>query len=206
VARLSALAVAAAAIVGVTAGVALHNAFGTRAAQAGPSLPALHGQATWRSGEAPAPLFALRDQHGRVVRLAGYRGRTVVLAFMDSLCTSECPIESRLLAAAIRRLPRRERPQLIVVSVDLADSPRSVAAAARKWGLPKGFEWLLGTHAQLAPVWRAYRIYVKAGKGDIVHSDAFYVVDRRGDERAGFLAPFAPGLLRLDLHRLASAT
>jgi cytochrome oxidase Cu insertion factor (SCO1/SenC/PrrC family) len=38
------------------------------------------------------------------------------------------------------------------------------------------------------PVWRAYRIAVLQTKsGDIAHSDAFYVIDRRGYERAGFL-------------------
>jgi len=66
------------------------------------------------------------------------------------------------------------------------------------------FEWLLGTHAQLAPIWRAYGIVVRPTKGgDVAHSDAFYVIDRNGDERAGFLSPFIPGLLTRDLRRLA---
>ena len=152
-----------------------------------------------------APLFRLRDQHGRTVRLAALRGRPVVLAFMDSLCKSECPIEAAQLAAAVRPLPGASRPRLVVVSVDLADSPKSVARAARKWHLPAGFEWLLGTHAQLAPVWRAYGIAVLPTKGDVAHSDAFYVIDRNGDERAGFIAPFIPGLLTRDLRLLAAA-
>jgi protein SCO1/2 len=198
------LAVASAAVVGVAVGVLLHNEFGSSRALARPSLPALYGQATWRSGEAHAPAFQLRDQHGRLVRLTALRGRTVVLAFMDSLCTSECPIEAAQLAAAIRSLPASAKPQLVVVSVDLADTPASVARAARKWHLPAGFEWLLGTHAELAPVWKAYSIAVLPTKdGDIAHSDAFYVIDRNGDERAGFLSPFIPGLLTRDLRRLA---
>ena len=84
---------------------------------------------------------------------------------------------------------------------------RILAKAARKWHLPADFEWLLGTHAQLAPVWRAYGIAVRPTKdGDVEHSDAFYVVDRSGDERAGFLSPFIPGLLTRDLRRLAAET
>ncbi len=197
------VAIASAAVVGIAVGVILHHTFGTSRAQARPALPALYGEATWPSGRAPAPLFSLRDQHGRRVRLDQYRGRPVVLAFMDSLCKSECPLEARQFAAAIRPLPRRARPRLLIVSVDLADSRASVAKAARKWHLPAGFEWLLGTHAELAPVWRAYNIFVKPVDGDIVHSDAFYVIDANGDERAGFIAPFSPGLLTLDLKRLA---
>lgn len=201
--RVYAIAIASAAVVGVAVGVVLHSTFATSRAQARPQLPALYGQATWKSGQAHAPAFSLRDQHGRLISLDRYRGHSVVLAFMDSLCRSECPIEARQFAAAIRALPAAARPQLVIVSVDLADTPASIAKAARKWHLPAGFEWLLGTHAQLAPVWRSYNIFVKPVGGDIVHSDAFYVIDRDGDQRAGFVAPFSPGLLTLDLRRLA---
>jgi protein SCO1/2 len=202
--KVFALAVASAAVVGVAVGVLLHNEFASSRALARPSLPALYGQATWKSGEQPAPSFQLRDQQGGTVRLAALRGRPVVLAFMDSLCTSECPIEAAQFAAALRPLPASAKPVLVVVSVDLADTPATVARAAKKWHLPAGFEWLLGTHAQLAPVWRAYGIAVRPTKdGDVEHSDAFYVIDRHGDERAGFLSPFIPGLLTRDLRRLA---
>lgn len=203
--RIFVLAVASAAVVGVAIGVLLHNEFGSSRALARPSLPTLYGEATWRSGEVPAPPFQLRDQHGKIVSLTALRGSSVVVAFMDSLCTSQCPIEAAQFAAALRPLPARAKPRLVIVSVDLADSPASVARAARRWHLPAGFEWLLGTHAQLAPVWRAYGITVRPTKGgDVEHSDAFYVIDRNGDERAGFLAPFIPGLLTRDLRRLAT--
>jgi protein SCO1 len=200
--RLYLVAVSSAAIVGIAAGVVLHNTFESSRAQAEPALPALYGQVTWKSGQSRAPLFTLRDQYGRRIRLGRYRGRSIVLAFMDSLCKSECPIEARQFAAAIRPLAPADRPRLLIVSVDLADSPVSVAKAARHWHLPTGYEWLLGTRAELAPVWRAYNIFVKPVNGDIVHSDAFYVIDANGDERAGFVAPFSPGLLTLDLRRL----
>jgi cytochrome oxidase Cu insertion factor (SCO1/SenC/PrrC family) len=203
--RVYVLSVAAAAIVGVAAGVLLHNTLsGGSAGAQRPALSALHGQATWPAGRAPAPAFALHDQHGRRVSLSSFRGHQVVLAFMDSYCTAECPLEARQLAAALRPLPARVRPQLLVVSVNLADTPHSIAAAARKWRLPAGFEWFVGTHRALARVWRAYGIVVRpTSGGDIAHSDAFYVIDRHGDERAGFLPPFVPGLLTADLRVLA---
>ncbi|MGZ4289362.1 MAG: SCO family protein [Gaiellaceae bacterium] len=201
------LSVGAAAVVGVLAGVILHNVFGGgRARAASPALPALHGESTWAKGAVRAPDFVLRDQHGRRVSLASFRGRAVVLTFMDSFCRAECPLQAAQLNAAFRPLAPRLRPRLLIVSVDLADTPRSVVAAARRWRLPRGFEWFLGTHAQLAAVWRAYRIDVKVTAGDIAHSDAFYVLDRDGFERAGFLSPFVPGLLTHDLRVLAAAS
>src|SRR5215472_8407944 len=42
-----------------------------------------------------APGFTLTDQAGKKISLAGFRGRTVVLTFMDSHCTDVCPIVSR---------------------------------------------------------------------------------------------------------------
>jgi cytochrome oxidase Cu insertion factor (SCO1/SenC/PrrC family) len=44
---------------------------------------------------AAAPGFTLTDQSGRPVSLASFRGRTVVLTFMDSHCTDICPLVSR---------------------------------------------------------------------------------------------------------------
>lgn len=200
------LSVGAAAVVGVLAGAILHNVVGGgRARAASPALPALHGEATWAKGAVRAPGFALRDQHGRRVSLASFRGRPVVLTFMDSFCRAECPLQAAQFNAAFRPLAPGLRPRLLIVSVDLADTPRSVAAAARRWRLPRGFEWFFGSHAQLAAVWRAYHIAVKVTAGDIAHSDAFYVIDRDGFERAGFLSPFVPGLLTHDLRVLSSA-
>jgi protein SCO1 len=202
--RWYAASVAAAVFIGVAVGVVLHGRLAASNAGAERlAVPALHGEATWARGERPAPQFALRDQKGRVVRLEDLRGRPVALLFMDSLCREACPLEGRSIAAALRAVPQRARPTLLVVSVDPAgDTPRTIAKAGRKWGLPVGFEWLLGTRAQLARVWRAYDITVEASSGDVVHSTAVYVLDRSGFERAGFLMPFIPGLVAQDLRVL----
>ena len=128
----------------------------------------------------------------------------MVIAFMDSLCHQVCPLEGRTLSQAIGTLPRAARPTLLVVSVDpWGDTRVSTRAAARKWGLTGDWHWLLGTSSELAPVWRAYRIYVRRARGDIVHSDAIYLVDRSGFERAGYIYPFLPGSVAHDLRVLA---
>jgi protein SCO1/2 len=151
-----------------------------------------------------APDFALRDQRGQLVSLHAQRGRAVVVAFMDSRCHQVCPLEGRVLAQAIASVPKASRPAFLVVSVDpLADTGASARAAASRWGFTGAYHWLLGSRLQLAQVWRAYRIYVKRTSRDIVHSDAIYVIDRHGYERAGFLFPFLPGSVERDLKTLA---
>jgi len=198
------LSVGGAAVVGVVIGVALHGRLADRPASA--RTPALQGQATWAPGRA-APDFVLRDQRGRRITLSSLRGRAVVLMFEDSLCKQACPIEGRLVAASIRSLPAAARPHVVIVSVDPAgDTPRTAAAALAKWHLPEAASWLLGTRKELRPVWGAYDITVQAAAGDIVHSTALYVIDRRGNERAGLLLPFPSGVLADDLRTLAHET
>ena len=197
-------AVAAAAVVGIGVGLLLHSMFVGGTAGAIP-LPALHGQATWASGARPAPQFVLRDQRERVVSLNAMRGHTVVLTFLDSLCKQACPVEGRMLAAAIRQVPAAQRPILVIVSVDPAgDTPETIAHAIAKWHLPSRVKWVRGTRRELAQVWRAYQITVEPVSGDIVHSTALYLIDSKGDERAGFLMPFVPGLVAADLKTLAT--
>ena len=193
-----------AAALGIAAGLAIHFATRSSPANAASALPALDGQAVWPAGARAAPGFALSDQRGRRVSLRSQRGRTVVIAFMDSLCHHVCPLEGRTLSRAIATLAPAARPSLLVVSVDpWGDTPGSARAAAREWGLTGEWHWLLGSRRELAPVWRTYRIYVKRTSGDIVHSDAVYLVDRNGFERVGYLYPFPPGPVAHDLRVLA---
>ena len=208
--RVTILSLSVAAAVGIAIGTVFHARLGVGVASAkpaaAPAVPPLHGQATWPAGRRPAPAFALRDQRGRRVSLRSLRGRPVVLMFEDSLCRQACPLVGKMTAAAVRRVPAALRPQIVVVSVDPAgDTPHTVAAAVRKWHLPGTVSWLLGTRSTLRPVWRAYGITVIPVAGDIVHSTALYVIDKHGDERAGFLVPFLPSLLADDLDRLGRA-
>ncbi len=202
------IGVAAAALIGIAIGGVFHTQLaGGGASARGVALPLLHGQATWAVGQRAAPAFSLRDQRGRATALSSLRGRTVALTFLDSLCKQACPLEGEMLAAAIRRVPAVRRPRLVVVSVDPAgDTSRSVAHAAKKWGLPAGTLWLMGTRAQLRRVWGAYQITVDPVSGDIVHSTAVYLLDKRGYARAGFLMPFVPALVADDLRVLAAET
>jgi cytochrome oxidase Cu insertion factor (SCO1/SenC/PrrC family) len=204
--RAAALLLAACAAVGVGGGFALHELVRPAATTAAPTLPELHGQVVWAAGKRPAPPFALHDQSGRLVTSASLRGRPVLLTFLDSQCKSRCPIAGRQLAWAVRGLPQADRPEFVVVSVNPKDTWLSVRAAASHWAIPSGFEWLMGTSASLAPVWKQYGITVEPRTHDVLHSLAVYLLDRNGDERAGYLFPFQPGFVQGDLRTLARET
>ncbi|MGH2871170.1 MAG: SCO family protein [Solirubrobacteraceae bacterium] len=168
----------------------------------------LYGDATWAAGAVPAPpINTLRDQTGGRFALSSLHGHTVALVFFDSYCHQECPLEGRQLATAERALPAAQRPQLVVVSVNPKDTSASVAKAIREWGLAgvSPWHWLMGTHQQLARIWAAYHIQVSPPiDGDINHTEALYLIDRRGDERAGYLWPFASRFATYDMRALAT--
>ena len=195
---------------GVAAGGAAHLLLTSGAASSSTAIVAHHGpldgQATWAAGTRPAPaITTLRDQTGARFSLATVRGRTVAIQFFDSHCKSACPLDGRAFAAAERALPAAQRPVLVVVSVNPADTRASVGKAVRSWGLAglAPWHWLMGSHAQLAPVWRAYRIFVKPTRGDISHTEALYLLDRRGDERSGYLFPYLSASVSHDMRVLA---
>jgi protein SCO1/2 len=193
----------AVAVVLIVCGAALALAAARSSAGAGGG-PVLHGDAVWRAGAKPAPDFHLTDQNGRAVSLATLRGQPFLLVFLDSKCRTLCPIVGHQLGDAERRLGGHPVP-LVTVSIDVADTPTSVASAARRWGWHGHWTWLMGSHAQLAPVWRAYGITVKPMATDINHTIAVYLIDRAGGERAGFLPPLAIPDLVSDVRALRAA-
>jgi protein SCO1 len=197
-------------LVGIGVGVGSHflRPRSSPSATAIPASGALRGEATWAAGARPAPaVTTLRDQTGHAFSLGSLRGRTVAMVFFDSHCKQQCPLAGRALAAAEGSLPEAQRPVLVVVSVNPLDTPASTRAAVRAWGLAgvAPWHWLRGTHAQLVPVWKAYHIFVQPEQGDISHTEALYLIDRRGDERSGYLYPYIPAFVAHDLRTLASA-
>ncbi len=168
----------------------------------------MHGEAAWAEGTVSAPAInTLRDQSGKLFSLASLRGRSVAIVFFDSHCHQECPLEGRELATAEQSLPPAQRPVLVAVSVNPLDTPASAASAAKAWGLAAvaPWHWLMGTRNQLAPVWAEYHVYVSPHpvNGDIEHTEAVYLVDRRGYMRSGYQYPFLSRYVTSDLQTLA---
>jgi cytochrome oxidase Cu insertion factor (SCO1/SenC/PrrC family) len=201
--RRALLLIVGVAALGVGLGVAIHQLGSGGSSDSAANPPGLHGQATWRSGERAAPGFTLADQTGQPLSLSSLRGRNVLLVFLGSRCTGGCTGEVRTLRIALRLLPASTRPVLVIVSADPAhDTPTSTRGAVARWGLgaAAAWHWLLGSRAQLAPVWRSYRIEA-SGAADA--TSPVYLIDREGYERAGLLYPFPPGWASSDLRMLA---
>ncbi len=203
--RAGGLVVLVAVVAGVGAGVAIHALNSGSGSSEHENPAGLHGQATWRPGERPAPDFLLRDQNGSPVSLRSLRGRTVMLVFFSSQCRRACAREAQTLRIALGLLPPAARPALVIVSLDPSHgTPESARAALVRWGLASATDghWLLGSRGELASVLSSYRV---GDRGAAANATApVYLIDREGFERAGLLWPFPPGWPAGDLRILAA--
>ena len=185
---------------------------GTSAAQLGSVITP--PPVSWPAGRRRAPNFALRDQNGHRVSVAAYHGRPVIVTFVDPLCRNLCPLEAKVLNDAVGRMPASGRPAILAVSVDVyggADRRMNLLRDVRKWELVPQWRWAVGQPAQLAAVWRRYEIGVKVTTKRIAgttihyitHTEAAFILDASGHERALFVWPFYPQDVERTLRQLA---
>ena len=169
---------------------------GTVAKQA-PTVPARGSAPPPATGvripaDAPAAEFALRDQNGRLVRLSALHGRLVFISFLYTHCTDVCPLIATSLDDAVRQLGHAGRDvTVLAVSVDPAgDTPADVRTFMRERHLGPEFHWLLGTRAQLAPVWQGYNILVEQRTPEqVAHASPVFLLDRNGRPRMFYEQP-----------------
>jgi cytochrome oxidase Cu insertion factor (SCO1/SenC/PrrC family) len=198
------------------AGVAIGAAVALlhRPAEGAPQVSTLPGRpaATWASQRLRAPDFHLRDASGAPISLHHFRGRNVIVTFIDPVCTTLCPLEAQELDAALASMPPGERPAIVAVSVNpWAQTRAAFRRDARKWRLTPQWHWAVGPYGGLAPVWRDYKVGVldrkKVVHGVVVHNvshtEAAFVVDRHGYQRALFLWPFRSADVAAVLGRLS---
>ena len=157
-----------------------------------------------------APDFTLTDGiSGRPVTLSAQQGKVVVLSFLYTHCPDVCPLTAEDFRQAQQKLSdsERDRTVFVAVSVDpLQDTPQAVQAFARDHGLVKNFLFLVGGQAQLQPVWSAYgiRIETDAAVNGVGHSDAIYLLDKKGQARVLTHSDITADALAGDLKLLAA--
>ena len=201
---------AAAALIALIAVARTSPAHRTAAEQSASEPPPI----TWAAGARRAPDFRLVDQSGRPVSVSAYRGRPLIVTFIDPLCRNFCPLEAKQLNALVRTLPAAQRPAIVAVSVNVYGNARAnLVQDVAKWRLVPEWRWAVGNPRQLGRVWRQYQIAVLATTKkiagvtvhEITHTEGAYVVDPKGYERALFLWPFRATDVSAVLRRVAPA-
>jgi protein SCO1 len=166
--------------------------------------PALRG--TELSPAPRAPDFALRDQVGRTVMMSAQRGRWTVVTFLYTRCPDVCPLIAAHLNAAVESpTGRRVGLRVLAISVDpIHDTPTAVRRYVAQHRLAPAFRWLIGSHAYLSRVWRAYHVAALPGPhGTVTHSSVSFLIDPSLRERLLYDKTVTTGDVLHDLRALA---
>jgi protein SCO1/2 len=152
------------------------------------SGPTITRESAYRGGSPPGgiqlPDFRLRSYRGPVLRSRDLSGKVVLVTFLDTRCSTQCPIIAGILGEAMSKLPAPARAKTVAfaISVDPEyDTPASVRRFLRRRQALGTFDFLLGTQKQLRPVWRSfYVLAVSKTANPNIHSADVRVFDPRG--------------------------
>ena len=151
---------------------------------------------------AKVPDFTLTDQDGKTVTAASLEGKPTVYAFIYSTCQDTCPAQVQTIRQALDNT--HADVNVVGVTVDPAtDTPKLATTFLVKQTMTGRMRFLLGTRAQLEPVWNAFGI--RPQQANLEHSAHVVLADASGRQRIGF--PFdhlTPEGLGHDMAKLAS--
>lgn len=107
-----------------------------------------------------APPIRLRDVEGDLVDLHALHGKPILLSFIYSQCPDTCPLTMQALRQVRDELgPDAEDIEIVLVSADPeGDTPANVRKFLANYDMTGDARYLLGTQAQLEPIWRDYQV------------------------------------------------
>jgi len=168
-------------------------------------------------GSVPAPGFHLTDQAGQTISLAQFKGKPVVLTFFYTHCPDACPLTAEKLHQTMVALgSNAQKVGVIAISVDpKGDTPATALSFIQTHRLQGYLHYLLGTKAELSPVWSSYAEFAapavstasaastpSATSSSVSHTTALYVIDQQGRERVFLNDDFTAAQLTADLQIL----
>ena len=148
------------------------------------------------SGEAAD--FQLTDHNGSAVKLSDFRGKVVVLTFMDSKCVDTCPLTAVHFREVYRQLNPNEAKQVVFIGVNMnleENTVSDVSESTRAWHLDEIPSWhfLTGNREELEPVWSAYNVTAQHSHDGnaIMHTPGTFLIDSSGEKRWYISTPFS---------------
>jgi len=156
--------------------------------------------------------YAFRDREGRDVRLAGYRGKPLVVSFVYTGCFSVCPTTTAQLARVIREARKTLGTgsfRVVTIGFNLPyDSPEAMRDFARRYGVDDpSWEFLSPYAPQLAALVADFGFEYVRTAGGFDHLTQLTIVDAEGRVfRQVYGEDFALPLLIDPLQELVTGT
>lgn len=143
----------------------------------------------YRGSSPPAGLmlgdFSLRSFTGTPVSRKSLRGKVVALTFLESKCKEACPVIAAQVARGMELLSAGERGRIVAIAISTHpgdDTPESVRAFLSKQRAIGKLDYLVGTEAELRPIWKRFSVLSALDSGNAdTHSASVRIFDRRGE-------------------------
>jgi protein SCO1 len=147
-----------------------------------------------------APDFSLRNQDGKTVSMRALRGQPVLVSFLYTTCDDTCPAQAQTMRGALDDLGK-DIPALAIAVDPPRDTPERARAFLLKARASGRIDFVLGSRAQLSPLWKAF--FIRAQSINQEHQARFTLIDKKGFQRVGFPGDEAtPEALAHDLRLL----
>jgi protein SCO1 len=158
-----------------------------------------------------APPLALRNYLGDPVALSRLRGRAVLVTFLYTHCVDVCPLITANLRVVLDKLgPEAKNVRIVAVSVDpRGDTKHSVSAFLRAHGMTGRMKYLIGSAAELAPVWKAWHVAAVRDPTNnklVTHSSVTYGVSSAGKLMTIYGSSFQPAQIVHDVPALIAGS
>jgi cytochrome oxidase Cu insertion factor (SCO1/SenC/PrrC family) len=132
-----------------------------------------------------APDFTLQDRTGRPVRLSELRGKTVLLSFVFTHCTSACPLltyQMQQVQAGVLKAGLAQSVALLTVTIDPErDTAEVLDRYAQRFAARPGWYFLREQPERLQTMLASYQEWTrKLPDGDLDHPARVYLIDRTG--------------------------
>ncbi|QQE77714.1 SCO family protein [Alicyclobacillus sp. SO9] len=154
----------------------------------------------------PAPNFTLTDQFGKKISLKQFRGKTVVLAFVDSRCTTICPLTTEDMLKAVQLLGPKAAQHVQLLGINANPVATSVAAVKQysvEHNMLHSWHFLTAPKTELQTVWKNYHIYSGIVNGQIDHTPALYIIGPNGKEKLLYMTPSQYASVNAESHVMA---
>lgn len=152
---------------------------------------------------APTPNFTLTDQSGATVSLADLKGKPTVLTFFDSLCPhTDCSLMAQYINYTAQDVGTNVNAvNWVAISLNpWHDTAQTASTFLKNQNMQPHLRYLLGTSAQLQPIWDAFHMQsILQSNGIVIHTTGVYLLDAQTNEQIFMDEGFDPHTLGADV-------
>jgi cytochrome oxidase Cu insertion factor (SCO1/SenC/PrrC family) len=165
-----------------------------------------HGNPENRQSSTTVELLDMKllDQNGKPVQFKteAIGENIVVMNFIYTTCTTQCPLNSQILSHVEKNLSQQEREQVRLVSLSVdpgIDTPQRLKNYAEKIGAGPGWTWLTGYRPEVNQLLNALGVYTPDFK---THPSVVLVGDGKTGNWTRFYGTPGPDQLLAKVHEL----